>query len=584
MIDPAAHAFALLRAGRVAEAEAACRQAMRARPGQPELLFLLGQILYRAGRRPEAVRALDRAVARRPDLIEAAALAGLLHESLGAYDKAEKSWRQVVAAQPSGPAWFNLGNVLRHLGREAEALNAYRTAHRLAPDDAVILSALVARQQALCDWDGLEDLTVRLSGLVARGRSGVQPFRLLAINCPEEVQGRCARAWGTGLPAAARRPAPPAEPGPVLTLGYLSADYQDHATAYLIAELFELHDRRRFRVMAYSLGPDDRRPMRRRLEAGVDGFRDLSGASASAAAACIRADGVDILVDLKGYTRGARPEILAQRPAPVQVSYLGYPGSMGVDWIDYILADPVVLPLDCQEHYRERIVHLPGCYQVNDRLRPCPAASPDRASLGLPARGPVLACFNAAYKITPSLFAVWMRLLTGAPGAVLWLLADQPAVEANLRAAAVRAGVGEDRLVFAPMRSLSEHLVRYRVADLFLDTLPYNAHTTGSDALWMGCPLVTCRGQSFAGRVGASLLEAVGLPEMVAADLGEYEALAAALLADPARLAALRARLEAGRATAPLFDTPAFARAIETAYETMWQRYLSGQPPAAFAV
>ena len=584
MIDPAVHAFALLQAGRVAEAEAACRQAMRARPGQPELLFLLGQILYRAGRRPEAARALDQALARRPDLTEAAALAGLLHESLGAFAKAEKAWRQVVATRPTAPAWFNLGNVLRHRGREAEALAAYRDAHRLAPDDAVILSALVARQQALCEWDGLEELTRRLAGLVARGRGGVQPFRLLAVDCPEEVQGRCARAWGSGLPAAVRRRPPPAASKPSVTLGYLSADFQDHATAYLIAELFELHDRGRFRVLAYSLGPDDGSATRRRLEAGVDVFRDVAEDSAVAVAERIRADGVDILVDLKGYTRGARPEIAAQRPAPVQVSYLGYPGTMGVEWIDYILADPVVLPMDRQPCYGERIVHLPHCYQVNDRRRPHPESAPDRAAFGLPAAGPVLACFNASYKIAPALFALWMRLLAGAPDAVLWLLADQPAVEANLRAAAVRAGVDSRRLVFAPPRPLAEHLARYRVADLFLDTLPYNAHTTGSDALWMGCPVLTCRGQSFAGRVGASLLTAVGLPELIAADPAEYEARAAALLADRGRLAGLRARLEAGRAAAPLFDTPAFARAIETAYETMWRRYLSGQPPAGFAV
>ncbi len=584
MTDHAAAAFALLRAGRVAEAEAACRQAMRARPGQPELLFLLGQILYRAGRRAEAARELDKALQRRPDLVEAAALAGVIHESLGALDQAEKSWRRVLAARPAAPAWFNLGNVLRRRGREAEAVDAYLQAHRLAPDDPVILSALVARKQALCDWDGLDALAGRLVELVAKGCGGVQPLRLLAVDCAEEVQLRCARDWGARLPAVAHRIGPPAADKPVITLGYLSADYHQHATAYLAAELFELHDRARFRVVAYSLGPDDGSPVRRRLEAGVDLFRDVAAAATEAIAGQVAADGIDILVDLKGYTRDARPEVMARRPAPVQVSYLGYPGTMGVAFIDYILGDPVVLPMAQQPCYTERIVQLPDCYQVNDRRRPLPETAPDRAGHGLPAEGAVMACFNAPYKITPPVFAAWMRLLAGAPDAVLWLLADQPEAEAALRAAARRDGIDPGRLVFAPHRPLADHLARYLAADLFLDTQPYNAHTTGSDALWMGCPVVTCRGRGFAGRVGASLLTAVGLPGLIADDLAAYEALAAGLLADRPRLAALRHHLVEHRATLPLFDAPRFTRAIEAAYTAMWRRHRAGQPPEAFAV
>jgi predicted O-linked N-acetylglucosamine transferase (SPINDLY family) len=369
----------------------------------------------------------------------------------------------------------------------------------------------------------------------------------------------------------------------VLTIGYLSADFHRHATAYLAAELFELHDRARFRAVAYSAGPDDGSDIRHRLEAGFDLFRHLPGWPAAEIAQAIRADGVDILVDLKGYTRDARTDVMGLRPAPIQVAYLGYPGAMGVDFIDYVLADPVVLPTERQPDYAERIVHLPWCYQVNDRQRPHPPA-PDRTASGLPATGPVLACFNAAYKITPAVFAVWMRLLRTHPDAVLWLLSDEEAVERALRQRAEGHGVAGDRLIFAPHRPLADHLARYALADLVLDTLPYNAHTTGSDALWMGCPIVTCRGATFAGRVGASLLHAVGLDELIVDDLESYEARAGALLADPAALADLRRRLTEGRDTAPLFDTPAFVRNVETAFSRMWERRCQRLPPQSFAV
>jgi protein O-GlcNAc transferase len=569
----------LLQMGRVTEAEAVCRRAMKARPGQGDLLFLLGQILYRGGRIAEAVKELDKAAARRPDLLDAVMMAGALHEQLGALDKAEKAFRRVLAGQPSAGAWFNLGNVLRRRQRESEAVECYASAHRLAPNDATILSALVARKQALCDWRDLDELSARLVALVNAG-AAVQPFRMLSVECSEQTHFRGARAWGARSPAAPRALPPPVAKDR-LTVGYLSADYHQHATAYLAAELFELHDRQRVKTIAYSLESGDGSAIRARLEAGVDLFVDVVGQSSSAIADRIAADGVDILVDLKGYTRGGRPDILARRPAPVQVSYLGYPGTMGVDYIDYILADVVVLPVGQQQYYSERIVHLPHCYQVNDRQRPLPTDSVDRAALGLPAVGPVLACFNATYKIDPQVFAVWMRVLHAVPDAVLWLLADEPHIETALRHA---AGPVADRLIFAPRRPLAEHLFRYRSADLFLDTLPYNAHTTGSDALWMGCPMVTCQGQTFAARVGASLLHAVGMAELVTQSLAEYEALVIDLLNDPSRLSGLRTRLEQGRATAPLFDSPAFTRAVESAYDTMWRRACDGLPPEAFGV
>ena len=582
--DFAGMAVTLLRLGRAAEAEPLCRRAMKSRPGQPELVFLLAQILSAQGKPAEAVRELEKVMARRPDFLDAAGFAGTLYEHLGQPAKAEQCYRRLLARRPLPHLWFNLGNALRRQDKQAEALDAYGRAYRAAPDEVTFLSALVARKQALCDWDGLDELVARLIERVAKGDAGIQPLRLLALDCPESIHLRCAEDWGRRLTA----PPPPPRPAPVakdrLTIGYLSADFHAHATAYLAAGLFERHDRSRFDIVAYSVGPDDRSEMRRRLEAGFDRFHHLAGQIPATIAERIAADGVDILVDLKGWTRDARPDVLALRPAPLQVAYLGYPGTMGVDFIDYVIADPVVLPMDRQPFYREKIVQLPECYQVNDRQRPLPPPPPDRAGLGLPERGKVLACFNAAYKITPRIFAVWMRLLAEAEDAVLWLLADEPAVEAALRNAASRHGIAPERLVFAPHLPLEQHLARYAAADLFLDTLPYNAHTTGSDALWMGCPLVTCRGDSFAARVGASLLGAVGLPSLVAESLEQYQEIASALLRDDGALDTLRAQLAANRMTAPLFDTARFTRHLEAAYTTMATRAANGLAPAPFAV
>jgi predicted O-linked N-acetylglucosamine transferase (SPINDLY family) len=357
-----------------------------------------------------------------------------------------------------------------------------------------------------------------------------------------------------------------------ITLGYLSADFQEHATAHLISELFELHDRSRFRVLGYSYGADDGGAARRRIRESFDEFIDLEDAAHADAAARIRADGVDILVDLKGYTTAARPEIMALRPAPIQVSYLGYPGTMGMRAIDYILVDRFVAPADQQEHFTETLVHLPECYLVNDRRRPI-AQAHSRAEYGLPESGFVFCCFNSPHKITPAIFDIWMRLLERVPGSVLWLLEASPAAMANLRREAeARLQGGSERLRFAPSLANAEHLARFAVADLFLDTLPYNAHTLTSDALWGGCPVLTLSGETFASRVAGSILHAAGLPELVTSTLEEYEATALRLAGDRAELVRLRARIERNRMDAPLFDTPRFARDLEAAFEWMIQK------------
>ncbi|HEX6690242.1 MAG TPA: acetylglucosamine transferase, partial [Burkholderiales bacterium] len=466
-----------------------------------------------------------------------------------------------------------------------EAAASLEQALRLAPNAPYTLSHLVWTEISTCRWAGVEARIDALRSKVREGRVAAEPFIFVAVSADPEEQRLC----------AARHVREKAPPRPALWQGvryrherirvaYLSADFHEHATAQLAAGLFERHDRARFELTALSYGPDDGSAMRRRLAGAFERFVDVRSRSDEEAARLLRELEVDIAVDLKGHTTGARQAILARRPAPLQASYLGYPGTMGAPYVDYLIADRVVVPEAHQPFYSEKLVYLPDCYQVNDAARPIAPRTPSRADAGLPAEGFVFCCFNNNFKILPPLFAVWMRLLGAVPGSVLWLLEDSAAVKRNLQAAAQAAGVAPGRLVFAPRLPPAEHLARHRLAGLFLDTLPYNAHTTASDALWAGLPLVTCAGSAFAGRVAASLLQAAGLGELATSSLEEYEALALRLARDPGALGELRGRLAAGRTSAPLFDTDRFRRHIEAAYVTMWEAWQRGEPPRHFAV
>jgi predicted O-linked N-acetylglucosamine transferase (SPINDLY family) len=376
-----------------------------------------------------------------------------------------------------------------------------------------------------------------------------------------------------------------------IRIAYLSADYHKHATAYLVAGLMESHGRQRFEVLGVSFGVDDRSPMRARMVRSFDRFFDVRGMSDRDVARMLRDMEVDIAVDLKGYTTDQRPEIFSHRPAPVQVNYLGFPGSMGADFMDYVIADRIVAPFEDQPFYTEKLVHLPGSYQVNDSRREIAPVAPSRAEAGLPelrsgsvGNGFVFCCFNDSYKITAPVFDIWMRLLAQLPGSVLWLISCNPDTMAKLSLQAAARGIDPARLVFAPRRDLADHLARHRLADLFLDTLPYNAHTTASDALWAGLPVLTAKGESFAGRVAASLLTAVGLPELITENPADYEALALKLAQDSELLGVYRKRLAENRDSCALFDNDRFRRNIEVAYTTMWQRAEAGLPPESFSV
>jgi len=422
---------------------------------------------------------------------------------------------------------------------------------------------------------------------VKTGAHACDPFTLLAIPSSPVDQLECARLFVADANLRSQRlfPSGRRRSHDRLRIAYLSADFRQHVIATVTAELFELHDRDRFEVLGISFGHDDQSGLRARLMKAFDRFHDVSNSSDREVAELLHEAEVDIAIDLMGYTEHSRPGILGHRPAAVQASYLGFPGTMGADFIDYVLADRFVLPFDQQRFFAEKIVHLPDSYQPTDSKRRVSSANvPKRSEIGLPEDAFIFCCFNNSYKLSPPVFDVWMRLLQSVERSVLWLTVAGDLTRMNLRREAERRGVEADRLVVTDRVDHADYLARQVLADLFLDTLPYNAHGTGSNALAAGLPILTCRGGTFAGRVGASLLHAAGLPELVTDSLEEYEALALKLAVDRDLLRSLRRKLEANRASRALFDTARLCRHVESAYETTWDRYERGEPPTSFSV
>jgi predicted O-linked N-acetylglucosamine transferase (SPINDLY family) len=556
----------LLAAGRIDEAIASFRAVIAASPGHARAWFNLGSALAQRGEIAGAAEAHGRAVSIEPAFVAAWGELGLALQTLGRDAAAIEALRRRLALAPeSSQVHADLALVLHRAGDLRAAREHYERALALDPDALAVRCNLHALLQKTCDWDAVDAQWPRIAAAIEQERSGVPPGLLVAQpGATPALQLAAARANARARPRfpplVERRAIDPARR---LRVGYLSADFREHATAYLTAELFELHDRGRFEVVLLSYGPDDGSAMRERLVRAADRFVDLRALDDAAAARAIADLGIDVLVDLNGNTDNARMRIVARRPAPVQVSWLGFPGTVGGEVHDYLVADPHVVPEGAERWYTERVVRLPDCYQSNDRQRPRPPAMVARRDVGLPDDALVLCCFNQSFKITRDVFACWMRILAATAHAVLWLLEDNAAATAQLLAAAHANGVDADRIVFAPHRPLAEHLARYRLADLAVDTFPCTSHTTASDALWMACPVVTVTGDTFVARVATSLLRNTGLGSLAFASLDACEAGIRELAGDPARLRALRARLEASLSSVPLFDTPRFVRHLE---------------------
>ena len=563
------------------EALASYDRALAIKPDYAEAHNNQGVALRDLKRSEQALASFAEALELKPEYPEALLNQGATLHDLRRFHEALASHERALAAKSDyGDAYRNQALTLHELGRRDEAVASYERALALNPGSKFLRGICQHARMHICDWTEFETALAEITFAIECGRATITPFPALSLFDSPRLQRKVAASWAREECQPKRRP-PPLRTHAAhdkVRVGYFSADFRNHAVSALAAELFEVHDRSRFELTAFSLGPDVRDELRVRVERAFDRFIPLADNSDEQVAALARSLEIDIAVDLGGYTQHARPRILALRAAPVQVSYLGFLGTMGADFMDYLLADEVLVPREQRRHYAERVAYLPS-YQANDTSRPVSDKVFTRAELGLPADGFVFCCLNASYKINPETFASWMRILTAVPGSTLLLLADSAPVRLNLRREAAAAGVDPARLVFAGRVPYGDYLARYRTADLFLDTLPYNAGTTASDALWAGLPVLTCAGESLAARMGASLLTAVGLPELISYDRPAYERLAIELARQPERLSEIRGRLAAARGTAALFDTPRLARGLEALYLRMYHRQRLGLLP-----
>lgn len=557
-------------------------RALALKPDHIGALNNRGKVLRTLGRLDESTDSYQRVLKLDPNNAEAYHGIGLALQLKNELDQALEYYQRALAINPKyADVYYACGDCLRQLGRAEEATEAYARALECNWDLAWLLGSWLSAKTQLCAWEGLEEALADLEQRIDRYNAVVTPFYALTLLDSPLRQLQAARVWvGRNCPPSLELP--PIRPyarRPRIRIGYYSADYYKHATAVLAAQMFEMHDRNQFEIVAFQFGNPPRDSMTERLEKTFDRFIDVSGRSDLEIARLSRELEIDIAVDLKGYTLHQRAGIFSHRAAPLQVNYLGYPGTTGAVFMDYIVADPVLIPEHSREFYVEKVAYLPHSYQVNDRDRPVAEGCPSREELGLPTNGFVFCCFNNVYKIMPPTFDSWMKVLRRVDGSVLWLLDGGDAVRRNLRAEAQRRGVDPDRLVFAARAQLPEHLARHRAADLFVDTLPCNAHTTASDALWAGLPVLTCIGESLAARVAASLLIAVGLSELVATNAGRYEDLMVELAGNPALMADFKRRLAEQKWTAPLFDVARYTRNIESIYRAMYERSQAGQQP-----
>jgi predicted O-linked N-acetylglucosamine transferase (SPINDLY family) len=589
--DCLALAVSRLRVGHFEAAASSARRALEMAPDNLEAVHMLTLALMHQNRWSEALGWFERyAIGPARQHYHFVSNHATVLSQLGRAQEAVSVFLEAMVLEMTDPALhMKLGLAFKTLKMYEEAAESFLTAHVLDNRRFAAQLMVLHMRQYACQWDGFE--TSR-EGVVAameampevdddpRGEGAV--WALAAIeHSPLLFRKACAQVaqrWkGRATPLPRRALATPGERR--IRVGYVSSDFHSHATTLLMVEMLEHHDRERFEVTLYSHGKDDGSTVRRRVSEACEHFVDMRTMSEQAMARRIHADGIDILVDLKGHTFGNRLGLFAWRPAPVQVAWLGFPGTCGADYIDYIIGDRIVTPLEHAAHYSETIAQMPHSYQPNDSRRQTPMAS-TRAQWGLPEDAIAFGNFNQTFKLSPQTFDAWARILLAVPGSVLWLLADNPQATQNLQREAAERGLDPARLIFAPRVGVDAHLGRLPLADFMLDNWPCSAHTTASDALWMGVPLVTLMGESFASRVCGSLLHAVGLGELACTDVAAYEATTIALARDRERLAALRHHLNEGRAGFPLFDGARFARDIEALYERMWTRAASGLPAA----
>jgi len=573
------------------DAEKAFRKVLALYPDMPEALSNLGLALYHLHEYAQAEEAVLRCLCINPAHVDAFNVLGVCYKDTGHYARAVAAWRQALAAQPDYmPAILNLSAIHYENENVVETLKAHELALAIEPDHVEVLSRLTALLNPFCEWKRIGELKARMEEVVSKGQQSLEPFitDVLIDSAPLQLNNAklfAAQRYPQAVSYQLKRPLPRHKRGDgKLHIGYASADFHGHATMRLMSELFEHHDHKRFKIYAYSYGKEDAYAERKRLMNAVDQFHNIRTTEDKDTDALIRRDGIDILIDLKGYTQNQRFRIMSARSAPIQMHYLGFPGTTGAQCMDYFITDPIASPVGAEKKFTENLIRLPHSYQINDRTRAVPTEALTRSSYGLPEEGFVFCDFNNSYKIIPFVFDSWMRLLKAVEGSVLWIYETHPEATAKLKQIASEKGIDPTRIIPAPLVSQEEHMARYLRADMVIDTYPVVGHTTTSDALWCGVPVVTMAGETFISRVAASLLHAVGLPELVTTNLADYEALALSLARDPARLKQLRRHLAEGRMRFPLFDSMTTARAIEKAYLHAAELHDRGIHPRSFAV
>ena len=572
--------------GNLEKAIEAYRKAIAIKPDYAGAYYNMANALKEQGNLEEAIVSYGKALSLKPDYVMSYYNMGHALQEQGNLEKAIEAYRKVIAIKPDyTDAHYNMANALRDQGNLEKAIEAIGKALAIRPDYESLVAQKLYWQAHICDWNSIAKDLNRVPELGIT-KKNVQPFFLLALeDTPESHQTRSKIYANVGYP---QKPLPaqvkPSQKPRRIRIGYFSSDFRDHPVAYLIVKMLELHDRDQFEIFGYSLYGSQQSEMRQRLSKPFDNFANVQGMSDKAVALKARQDGIDIAVDLNGYTKCACTGIFAYRAAPIQINYLGYPGTMGAEFIDYILADPVLIPEDKRQHYSEQIIYLPNTYQPTDNMRAISDKVITREDMGLPSEGFVFCCFNSNYKISPAEFDIWMRVLKNVEGSVLWLLQSNKWAGQNLKRQAEDRGVNAERIIFAERLPQSEHLARQRLADLFLDTFNYNAHTTTSDALWAGLPVITKMGQGFAARVAGSLLNAVGLPELITQNEEDYEVLILELATNPKKLAKIKDTLATNRLTQPLFNTELYTKHLENGYLQAYEYYFQGNLPQTIIV
>jgi protein O-GlcNAc transferase len=558
-------------------------KAIRLNAKVPETWNNRGTVFNDLRQYENAILDFHQAISLAPNYSDAFCNKGKSLGFLKRYDEAFAAYDNALALKPDlAEAWLGRGNLFDKRKSHEEASVAFTKVIEIEPQHPFTKGLLLNQKMLACDWKGIDDLIADIDRDVASGKRSAEPFGYQATSYSASNFKRCAEIFAADKFPRLRTPLWRGERynNAKIRIGYLSGEFRNHVTSRLMTELFELHDKNNFDLFAFDNGWDDGSELRRRINKAFDNIVDISRLDDFQAAAIIKQKQIDILVNLNGYFGEHRAGVFSHKPSPIQVSYLGFSATMGADYIDYIIGDRYVIPPENRAFYTESVVYLPDTYQVNDTKRPIPVRTPTRAELELPDTGFIFCCFNNNFKITSEIFEVWMRLLYKVDGSVLWLLESNPAVSRNLRVEAKHRNVAPERLVFSSYTDeYSDYLARYRVADLFLDTLPFNAGGTASDALWAGLPILTCSGQTYAARMAGSLLNAIGLPDLITTTLDAYEQMAIDLATHPEELAVIRHKLAVYRLTTPLFDTKRFTKNIEAAYTAMYERHQAGLAP-----